>query len=85
MSAEIAAWLKMATTFFTVMFGAHHTTSWTEGNWNRGNERRGGFFLYFTIDEEQGKKARAALESAGVLCHEVLDGPRSYSVPLPKP
>lgn len=78
MSADVAVWLKLAATFFSVMLGAHHTTSWTEGSWSRAATGRGEFFLYFTIDGEQARRARAALEAADCLCHEVLDGPHSY-------
>ena len=71
------AWVKLATRFFSVMFGAHHTTSWTHGDWDHGKES-GRFFLYFTLDGAAADKAKAALDRAGVLCNEHLDGPQHY-------
>jgi hypothetical protein len=77
-SSSMNAWIQMFTRFVQVMFGARHTVSWNEGDWTRG-ERKGKYFLYFTVDEEAAAKAKDALENAGVLCHEILDGPQRFS------
>lgn len=77
MTSMIATWVQLFAHFLAVMFGAQHTTSWTEGDWT-GPAGRGGFFLYFTIDKEMAAKAQRALERDGALCHEILDGPQRY-------
>jgi len=82
MVAEVATWVKLFTHFLMVMFSAQHTISWTEGTWEKkeaAEVREGGFFLYFTIDVNEGRKAKEALKRAGVLCNKVLDGPQNYS------
>ena len=83
-AATIATWVKLFAHFLAVMFGAHHTTSWSAGEWDHGHDR-GGWFLYFTIDAEMASKAKAALERDGALCHEILDGSRHYEGEATKP
>lgn len=55
--------------FFDVMEKSGHTTSWEESGlkWDDGTDA-GVLFMFVTLDATQARKAREALDAAGVLC-----------------
>lgn len=86
MATEIALWVKVFTHFLAVMFGSHIPTAWTDGTWDKKETteiRAGGFFLYFTVDGDAGRRARAALQVAGVLGKRIEDMPHNWSAAIP--
>ena len=53
------------------MAAAGHGTSWWHGHY--GGERRGRFFVFFTVDDETAYRVETLLSREGLLCSTPLD------------